>query len=140
MATPPYSSATVDVRGIGKRYEAGAGACRATVDALSDVSLVLRSGEAVVVAGPAGSGKTTLLLCAAGLLRHERGEIVVRGDWQIHYWDLARWSGCPPLSRGGVWLLDGCDDVPTAERPALTCALSRALARGGAVALAARDA
>jgi heme ABC exporter ATP-binding subunit CcmA len=46
---------------------------------LRGVDLVVRPGEAVVVAGPNGAGKTTLLRLLAGLMRPEAGEIRVLG-------------------------------------------------------------
>lgn len=46
---------------------------------LRGVDLDLRESELVVVVGPNGSGKTTLILLAAGLLRPERGEVLLEG-------------------------------------------------------------
>ncbi|MEU2053818.1 ABC transporter ATP-binding protein [Streptomyces bungoensis] len=42
---------------------------------LAGVSLGVRGGEILAVAGPRGSGKTTLLRCLSGLLRVQQGEI-----------------------------------------------------------------
>jgi ABC-type multidrug transport system ATPase subunit len=61
--------------GIHKRYRVGLGTCRATVDALRGVTLHVRPGEVVVITGRPGSGKSTLLMCAAGLLRPDRGRV-----------------------------------------------------------------
>jgi putative ABC transport system ATP-binding protein len=61
--------------GIHKRYRAGLGACHGSVDALRGVTLTVETGEVVVVTGRAGSGKSTLLMCAAGLLRPDRGRV-----------------------------------------------------------------
>jgi lipopolysaccharide transport system ATP-binding protein len=47
--------------------------------ALKDVSFGLRRGECLGVIGPNGSGKSTLLKMINGLLRPDRGRIVVRG-------------------------------------------------------------
>ncbi len=44
-----------------------------------DASLTVACGEAVVITGPSGSGKTTLLSLLGGLLRPDRGRIVL-GD------------------------------------------------------------
>jgi putative ABC transport system ATP-binding protein len=61
--------------GLAKRY-----AMRSrTVDALTDVSLVVSPGEFVVVRGPSGSGKTTLLLTLGGMLRPTAGMVRVDG-------------------------------------------------------------
>jgi putative ABC transport system ATP-binding protein len=70
----------LELRGIRKRYTAGVGACRAFVDVLRGVDLVVRGGECVVVVGQAGTGKSTLLLCAAALLTPESGEREWFGD------------------------------------------------------------
>lgn len=61
--------------GIHKRYRVGHGGCHATVDALRGITLHVRPGEVVVIAGRPGSGKSTLLMCAAGLLRPDRGRV-----------------------------------------------------------------
>ncbi len=47
--------------------------------ALTDVSFELRRGECLGVIGPNGSGKSTLLKIINGLLRPDRGRIIVRG-------------------------------------------------------------
>ncbi|MBI5485823.1 MAG: ABC transporter ATP-binding protein [Deltaproteobacteria bacterium] len=46
---------------------------------LEDVSLELREGEILVVAGPSGGGKTTLLRTLAGLVAPTAGEVRVGG-------------------------------------------------------------
>lgn len=48
--------------------------------ALRDVSLFVREGETLGVAGGNGSGKSTLLRCINGVLRPMEGEVVVRGS------------------------------------------------------------
>jgi len=48
-------------------------------DALVDVSLRVRRGEILMIAGQNGAGKSTLLALAVGLLRPTRGEIHVCG-------------------------------------------------------------
>lgn len=48
--------------------------------ALRDVSLVLASGESVVIAGPNGSGKTTLARILAGLLAPTWGQCTLGGQ------------------------------------------------------------
>ena len=61
--------------GIHKRYRVGHGSCHASVDALRGVTLHVRPQEVVAIAGRPGSGKSTLLMCAAGLLRPDRGRV-----------------------------------------------------------------
>jgi general L-amino acid transport system ATP-binding protein len=46
---------------------------------LRGVSLTVRAGEVVVVAGPSGSGKSTMIRCINRLEAHTRGRIVVDG-------------------------------------------------------------
>src|SRR5687767_15977856 len=75
--------------GIHKRYRVGLGSCRATVQALRGVTLHVRRGEVVVVTGRPGSGKSTLLMCAAGLLRPDRGRV----HW---FGEAASPAGRPP--------------------------------------------
>ena len=50
-----------------------------TFQALFDVSLEVRAGEAVGVIGPNGAGKTTLMRVASGMIRPTAGTIVMEG-------------------------------------------------------------
>ncbi len=50
---------------------------------LNGIDVQVRRGEAVSIIGPSGSGKSTILRCITGLLRPQRGEIVV-GDTHVH--------------------------------------------------------
>lgn len=52
---------------------------RPTVTAVDNVSLAVRSGELVGVAGPSGSGKSTLLELLAGLTRPDEGAVIHDG-------------------------------------------------------------
>jgi ABC-2 type transport system ATP-binding protein len=65
----------LELRDVVVRYRAGLPAHTSEVLALDGVSLAVAQGECVGIVGDAGAGKTTLLLCAAGLLRHDRGSI-----------------------------------------------------------------
>lgn len=47
--------------------------------ALDNVSLEIREGEILVLLGPNGSGKTTLMRCIVGVLRPNRGRVLVYG-------------------------------------------------------------
>lgn len=75
--------------GIHKRYRVGFGSCRGSVDALRGVTLHVRPAEVVVITGRPGSGKSTLLMCAAGLLRPDRGRV----QW---FGETASPAGRPP--------------------------------------------
>jgi putative ABC transport system ATP-binding protein len=48
--------------------------------ALSDVSLLLPTGELILIEGPSGCGKTTLLSIIAGILSPTSGEVTVLGQ------------------------------------------------------------
>jgi ABC-type multidrug transport system ATPase subunit len=75
--------------GIHKRYRVGLGNCRGTVEALRGVTLHVQPAEVVVITGRPGSGKSTLLMCAAGLLRPDRGRV----HW---FGEAASPAGRPP--------------------------------------------
>ena len=83
----------LEIRGLWKRYTAGAGGSTITVEALRDVDFTVSRGEVVAVAGSCGAGKTTLLLCAAGLLRPSAGTVAwfgaARRSWTAR-------GGLPP--------------------------------------------
>jgi putative ABC transport system ATP-binding protein len=70
----------VEARNIGKRYGKG----DAAVDALTDASLAIHSGEILIVRGPSGSGKTTLLSIMGLILRPTSGELFVDGQATSH--------------------------------------------------------
>jgi len=46
---------------------------------LRGISLQIRQGEVIVVAGPSGSGKSTMIRCINRLEAHNRGRIIVDG-------------------------------------------------------------
>jgi polar amino acid transport system ATP-binding protein len=46
---------------------------------LSDIDLVVRAGERIVICGPSGSGKSTLIRCINRLETAQKGRIVVDG-------------------------------------------------------------
>ncbi|EER62292.1 ABC transporter related protein [Acidovorax delafieldii 2AN] len=46
-------------------------------EVLKGIDVQVRRGEAVSIIGPSGSGKSTILRCITGLLRPQRGEILV---------------------------------------------------------------
>ena len=63
----------VELDGISFGYRAG-------VHVLENVSLVVRAGEFVAIAGPNGGGKTTLLRLVLGLERPTVGSVRVFGQ------------------------------------------------------------
>jgi putative ABC transport system ATP-binding protein len=60
---------------VGKTYPKGS----ARITALAPIDLAVRPGEFAALQGPSGSGKTTCLLIAGGLLRPDRGRVMVDG-------------------------------------------------------------
>ena len=78
----------IDFRAVTKLYRD-----RRVVDALS---LVIESGERVVLFGPSGCGKSTTLLLVAGLIAPDSGEIRIDGKLV----SSAQKILIPPQSRG----------------------------------------
>jgi ABC-type multidrug transport system fused ATPase/permease subunit len=64
---------SIDVEGLSFSY------ARTTRDALNDVSISVRRGEAVGLIGPSGSGKSTLVDILLGLLEPTSGNVLVDG-------------------------------------------------------------
>ena len=61
----------VEITGVAKRFGA--------TEVLRDIDLAVRRGELICLLGPSGCGKTTLLRILAGLVRPDRGRVVIRG-------------------------------------------------------------
>ncbi|MFZ5526579.1 MAG: peptidase domain-containing ABC transporter [Pseudomonadota bacterium] len=64
---------TLELRHITFRYTRG------EEPVLDDVSLTLRTGQAVAVVGPSGCGKSTLLKVLSGQVQPESGEVLLNG-------------------------------------------------------------
>lgn len=134
---------------VHKCYVAGAGRCRASVRALAGVSLEVRRAEVVAVVGGAGAGKSTLLLCAAGLLRPDRGRVLVgRSDARARTEDVLLLSG-PAGGRAirrlsstpMLMLLDGVlDSLDDCDRARVDARVAHLAAEGSAVLIATRAA
>lgn len=74
----------IEFDGVSKTFGAG----HVAVDALSNITLTVSSGELVAVMGPSGSGKTTLLSIAGGLETCSAGTVRVDGvDLATMTWD-----------------------------------------------------
>lgn len=65
----------IELKHVSRVYRMG----NRTLCALNDVSVQLRAGEFVAVAGPSGSGKSTLLSMVAGIDKPTAGEVWVAG-------------------------------------------------------------
>lgn len=68
---PAAAVSALEVRGIARSF--------GVVRALRGVDFALEPGSALTVFGPNGAGKTTLLRIVAGLLRADRGEVLMAG-------------------------------------------------------------
>lgn len=66
----------IEVRDVAKRFGAQV--------VLDGVTLSVRDGETLALLGPSGTGKSVLLKCIIGLIRPDRGEIVVDGQDVAH--------------------------------------------------------
>jgi len=84
-------------------------AYRPGIPVLENVSLELRRGEVVALAGPNGSGKTTLAKLACGLLETQEGEVVRHGRAGYLSQDPGRYVVCErsedevALGLTGIW-------------------------------------
>jgi zinc transport system ATP-binding protein len=65
----PYA---IDIKNVSFSYEGA--------DVLIDVNLSLEQGEFLGIIGPNGGGKTTLLKLMLGLLKPDKGEILILGE------------------------------------------------------------
>ena len=82
--TSPANVPLLAVSGLAKAYRGRA--------VLRDLSLEVRSGEAVAVVGPNGAGKSTLLGCITGDRSPDAGEVLVCG--RDAFRDLAAAARC----------------------------------------------
>jgi ABC-type Fe3+/spermidine/putrescine transport system ATPase subunit len=70
-ASSVAANAAIELASINKRF--------GSAQALSDCSLIVRSGEFVSLLGPSGCGKTTLLRIIAGFARQDSGTVCIQG-------------------------------------------------------------
>jgi len=76
----PTQQPLLQVHGLCKTYtQARWWQRKSCVRALSDVSLILKSGSTLALVGESGSGKTTLAMCLVGLEQPDAGEIRFEG-------------------------------------------------------------
>jgi putative ABC transport system ATP-binding protein len=70
---------------VASHLERSFGAGEASTRVLRDVSIEIYRGETLLLMGPSGSGKSTLLAVLSGLLRPDRGQVIVLGAdlWQM---------------------------------------------------------
>lgn len=77
--TPPL----ISLGGVSKSFKEG------QVLALDDLSLDIAPGEFVSLVGPSGCGKTTLLRLIDGLIKPDRGEVLLNGRSPEPVFDMA---------------------------------------------------
>jgi len=70
------ATAMLELKNVCKGY----GPANARTEVLHDVNLSIAAGEFVAIVGFSGSGKTTLISTIAGIIRPDRGEILLRGQ------------------------------------------------------------
>ncbi len=70
--SPLVEPPVLDVRALARAF--------GRVRALAGVEFALRRGEVLAVFGPNGAGKSTLLRILAGILRADRGEVLLAGS------------------------------------------------------------
>jgi heme exporter protein A len=107
---------------------------------LKGVSLALRPGELLQVAGPNGTGKSTLLRVACGLLRPEQGRVAwcgrpisgIRPQFQR---DLV-YAAHEPALKGDLTALENLRYLVGLKRSVRTAELEAALERTGVAACA----
>lgn len=69
VTTPDSGAALVNLKNVHLSFGSN--------EVLKGIDVQVRKGEAVSIIGPSGSGKSTILRCITGLLRPQRGEILV---------------------------------------------------------------
>src|ERR1700755_1016568 len=120
----PAATPLLSVSGLSARFGA--------VQALDGVSLTVRPGELIALAGENGAGKTTLVRCIAGDIAPSQGDIYISGrrvapdpaaaarppppgrawPWSGRTWPCARTSTSRPTCCSGASLAGCCS--PTA--------------------------
>jgi len=73
---PEGKRAELEIRNLSLRFGG--------IQALSDVSLSVKTGELLAVIGPNGAGKTSLLNCLTGFYRPQQGTIYFNGEDITH--------------------------------------------------------
>ncbi|HEY8721243.1 ABC transporter ATP-binding protein [Pengzhenrongella sp.] len=72
----------VEVNNVARRFERRRGFTKTSVDAVKDVSFVLRKGEVTALVGQSGSGKTTIARMITGVDTPTSGSITFRAAGQ----------------------------------------------------------
>jgi energy-coupling factor transport system ATP-binding protein len=92
----------ITVENIDFTYPGGA-------NALRDVSLLIRSGEAVAIIGENGAGKTTLVKHFNGLLKADKGTVLIGSEGEA--WDTRHYSVAKMAARVGFVFQNPDDQI-----------------------------
>lgn len=97
------------------------------INVLEDIELELNKGEILSVVGPNGAGKTTLLKCIAGIVRPEKGIILINGKdaSRMKRLVLARCIAYVPQSSPSKFPITVFDAVLMGRRPYISWKPSR---------------
>ena len=106
---PLDATAEIRLEGVGYTYPASAHEAHGN-EALRGVTLTLAPSESVAIVGPNGAGKTTLLHVLLGVLRPDRGRIVVGGREarldNRRFRERIAFLSQRPFARGGASIAD----------------------------------
>jgi iron complex transport system ATP-binding protein len=89
------------------------------INVLKDVGIGLNKGEVLSIVGPNGAGKTTLLKCIVGIVKPNKGTILIDGKdgSRMKRLDLARCIGYVPQSSPSKFPIIVFDAVLMGRRP-----------------------
>ena len=135
----------LQLRGIAKGFRAGVAGCTATTRVLEHVDLDVSPAECVALQGKRGAGKTTLLLCAAGLMRPDRGTVRHHGSSStsdtaciVHYVASRNelvWHRAKPTSPTILLIDEECSEGGAPWSTETAALLERVRCEGGAVVI-----
>lgn len=74
-------------------------------NALSDVSLKIKSGEVIALVGPSGAGKTTLVDCLLGILEPDNGSVLISNKSPLDA--ISEWPGSIAYVPQDVMIMNG---------------------------------
>jgi ABC-type sulfate/molybdate transport systems ATPase subunit len=135
----------LQLRGIAKGFRAGIAGCAATMRVLEHVDLDVSAAECVALQGKPGAGKTTLLLCAAGLMRPDRGTVQRRESSStsetaciVHYVASRNelvWHRAKPTAPTILLVDEECSHAGAPWSSEMEALLERLRCEGGAVVI-----
>ncbi|OEU50163.1 MAG: iron ABC transporter ATP-binding protein [Desulfuromonadales bacterium C00003096] len=89
------------------------------INVLKDVEIGLNKGEVLSIVGPNGAGKTTLLKCIVGIVKPDKGTILIDGEdtHRMNRMTHARYIGYVPQSSPSKFPIIVFDAVLMGRRP-----------------------